>query len=111
MGLANTLSALLNTALLVFALRRKQPKFTYDGIGTLLLTLAAAAGIAGLVAWGWNHAIEVWCGVGPIWARSLGVFGAIGASGGVYVGLCIVWKLGPAMELLNLAQKIRRRRG
>ena len=110
MGLANTLSALLNTALLVFALRRKQPKFTYDGIGTLLSTLLAAAGIAGLVAWAWNRVIESWCGVGPIWARSLAVFGAITASGLVYVGLCVWWKLGPAADLMVLAQRILRRK-
>jgi len=101
MGLANTMSAALNTALLGYALRRKLPKFTYEGLGPALTTLAVAGLLAGAVAWGWSWTGQHWLGVQSVWARAVTVFGAIGLAGGVYGAFCLWRGLAPAQELLR----------
>ncbi|MBN9689791.1 MAG: murein biosynthesis integral membrane protein MurJ [Verrucomicrobia bacterium] len=104
MGLANTVSAVLNTALLVFALRRKLPKFTYEGLSSTVLVLGSAGLLAGVLAWGWSVAGQHWWGVERYWARGLTVFGAIGVASGAYFGVCWWRGLTPAREMVRLVR-------
>jgi len=59
LGVANTLSASLNLALLVYALRRKLSRLGLTGLVNTLLVLVPAAilagGVAGALAWLWDR--------------------------------------------------------
>jgi putative peptidoglycan lipid II flippase len=62
MGLANTMTAMLNVALLFFALRKKLKTLELAALRTSLLKILAASLVAALAAW-------ITCGT---WTRSLG---------------------------------------
>ena len=59
LSVANTLSASLNLALLVYALRRKLSRLGLTGLVRTLLVLVPdaifAGGVAAALAWIWNH--------------------------------------------------------
>ena len=111
LGLANTLSSTLGAALLLYALKRKLPKF---GLRELLPGLAAVAGaavLAALTAWGANAGWERAFGHAGLPARFGAVFVPIAAAGGVYVAAALWLKLPQARELRDLVSGRLRRRG
>ena len=105
MGLANTLSGVMNTVLLIVALRRKLPLFSFEGMGKVLICLAVSGCLAGAVAWAWNAFMEQTFGVQGFWVRSSSVFGAIGVAGTLYMGLCLWGGITPARDLFRLFQR------
>lgn len=105
MGLANTASAGLNTALLIYALRRKLPKLTYEGFGPAVQMMALGGLLAAAVAWGWSEAGQRWLGTATIWARAVTVFGAIGISSALYFGFCFWRQVAPAREMVRLIHR------
>lgn len=104
MGLANTVSALLNSALLVFALRKKLPKFSFRDLAGNFAGVAAAAVAAGALAWITARGIQQQLGSLSLLARTVTVFGAIGAASLVYFGLALWLKLPQAHDFLELAR-------
>lgn len=104
MGMANTLSAALNTVLLVYALRRKLPKLTYDGFGPAMVRMAAGALLAAGLAWGISLLTRREWGTEGFWPRATAVFGGIGLSGAGYFALCYGLGVGPARELVALVR-------
>jgi putative peptidoglycan lipid II flippase len=104
MGLANTASAALNTALLVYALRRKLPKLTYEGLGSALARMAAGAVLAAALAWGISLLARREWGTEGFWPRATAVFGGIGVAGAGYFALCYGLGVGPARELVGLVR-------
>ncbi len=95
LGVANTLSASLNLALLVYALRRKLKQLDLDGLVRTLLVLVPAAVFAGVIA-----AVLGW-----LWERQLGhgtlpvQLGAVFVPGGIAVlvyWLVALWAKVPA---------------
>ena len=105
LGVANTLSATLNLALLVYALRRKLSRMGLTGVVNTLLVLVPDAILAGVVA-----AALAW-----LWGRYLGhatlmlKIGMVFVPGGVAVlvyWLVALWlKVPAAQEMTGLILK------
>ena len=108
MGLANTLSAVMNTALLLYSLRRALPRFGYRELGLNFLGVSGAGAIAALVAGGLCVAAQRALGLDGLLARSVTVFGAIAGATVAYFGLALWLRLPQAWELWGL---LRRNRG
>lgn len=99
MALANTISAIGNTALLFYALKKALPKFSLRELGPVLFSIGTVAGIAGVVAWTSHRWVESQWGHATVTTRLIGVFGPIVAAGLVYLGLGLWLKLEPAREM------------
>jgi len=109
LGVANTLSASLNLALLVYALRRKLSRLGLSGLVHTLLVLVPATILAGVIA-----AALAW-----LWERRLGhatlilKLGAVFVPGGIAVliyWLGALWARVPAAhEVANLIRGRLRR--
>jgi putative peptidoglycan lipid II flippase len=109
LGVANTLSASLNLALLVYALRRKLSRLGLTGLVHTLLVLVPAAILAGVIA-----AALAW-----LWERKLGhatlilKLGAVFVPGGIAVliyWLAALWARVPAAhDVANLIWRRFRR--
>ncbi len=104
MGMANTLSAILNSALLTFALRKKLPKLSIRDLAGNFAGVAAAAVVAGTLAWFAARGIQQQLGGASLFARTATVFGAIGAASLAYFGLALWLKLPQAHDFLELAR-------
>ncbi len=109
LAVANTLSATLNLALLLYALRRKLSRLGLTGLVRTLLVLVPDAILAGLVA----------AVLARLWDRRLGhttltlKAGVVFVPGGIAVlvyWLLALWlKVPPALEITNLAlQRLRK---
>lgn len=109
LGVANTCSAVFNTGLLLYALRRKLGKLEFHGLTrnlSLLFGAAAAAGVAGYLAAGW------WLGRfghGQLWTRAGAVFVPGALAGLIYWSLALAGKVPAASEVTNLIlRKLRK---
>lgn len=102
LALANTLSAVGNTALLLYALKKALPKFALREFGPVLLSVGALALAAAVVAWGAHRGIESYWGHETMTPRLVGVFGPILVSTLVYLGLGMWLGLAPARDLWQL---------
>lgn len=104
MGLANSASAIVNTALLGYAIKRKLPKLAVRDLLPNFASVAGAALLAGLAAWG----VARWSGVAfgqtALWAKTVTVFGAIGVASVFYFALALWLKLPQARELMELVR-------
>ncbi len=102
LGLANTLSATMNMALLLYALRKKLKTLDLQALRKPLFVLGSAAIIAGGVAWA----------AASYWAAHLGharfifklgeVFVPIAAASLVYLAFAMIFKTGHVTELAGL---------
>jgi putative peptidoglycan lipid II flippase len=111
LGIANTISSVVNVSLLLYALRHKLKKLELEPLRKALLPLLLAGAVAGLIAWsGWQ-----------IWERSLGHDTIALRIGAVFVPATLAslayllatdWaKVGHAREITQLIlAKIRRPR-
>ena len=102
LGIANTVTSLVNVGLLLYALRRKLKKLEMTSLRAELLPLALAGTVAGLIAWyGWRF-----------WEQSLGhetlalKIGAVfvpAAAAGLAYFLATAWaNVGHAQEISQL---------
>ena len=102
LGIANTVTSLVNVGLLLYALRRKLKKLEMTSLRAELLPLALAGAVAGLIAWyGWRF-----------WEHSLGhatlalkigaVFVPATVAGSVYLLATAGAKVGHAREITQL---------
>jgi len=93
LGIANTITAMLNVGLLTYALRRKLKRLEWQPLRATLLPVAGAGALAGLVAWGgWR-----W------WECALGHWTLALKLGAVFVPACVA---GLLYWLLTLAGKV-----
>ena len=109
LGVANTLSATLNTALLIYALRRKLKHLGFASVVQTLLVLVPTAVLAGIVAYA----------LGWLWDRHLGhatlvaQIGMVFIPGGlavlVYWAIALWLKVSAAQETADLILKRFRR--
>ncbi len=107
LGLANSLSATLNLALLYYALRRKLQEVAPGLWRRELPGLLAAVAVAGQAAW-WSHRLWEQClGHGNLALKLGAVFAPALLAGAVYLGLAAVFKLGAAAELRALLRRWR----
>jgi putative peptidoglycan lipid II flippase len=102
LGIANTITSMLNLGLLAYALRRKLKKLEWQSLRATLLPVAIAGAMAGLAAWwGWRT-----------WERSLGhatlvlklgaVFVPAAVAGLIYWGLALLCKVPAAKDITSL---------
>ncbi len=102
LGIANTVSALFNAALLAYALRRKLKHLGWQELRAALNPLLAAGVAATLVAWlGWQQ-WEAHVGHSGLLARLGAVFGPALLAALVYWGIALWLKVPAAGEMLRL---------
>lgn len=105
MGVANTMSAVLNVYLLVFALKKKLSKLEFSDLKPLLFQMAGIGLIAGVVAWGSNWAWEEYVGNGNLFQRTGAVFLPIALSAGIYIALLHWMKVPQAGDVLGMLRR------
>ena len=111
MGVANTMSAVLNVALLVYALKRKFKTLDFSDLRPLMLQMTGVGLVAGLVAWGayvfWDQRI----GSETLFARLGAVFVPIALASGVYIGVLLLLRVPQAHDIWELILgRVRRRK-
>jgi putative peptidoglycan lipid II flippase len=102
MGLANTLSALMNVGLLAFALRKKLKTLGWSELRGSVVPLLGAAMVAGVACWG---ALAFWTqhhGHATLWMRLGEVFVPMVLGAVVYFGLAWWLKVPAAREMVGL---------
>ncbi len=102
MGLANTISAATNSALLLYAIKRALPKFSLREFLPNVTNVAGAAALAGVTAWGGNLLWERQFGHAHLPQRLGAVFLPMALAGAVYLSLALWLKLPQAHEILGL---------
>ncbi len=105
LGIANTASALINTSLLVFALRKKLKTLDLAMFNRALRALIPAALAAGVIAWyssGW--CARTW-GSHTLAAKTLQVFLPATLAGLAYCGLAFWLKIESAREIFAVVRK------
>lgn len=108
LGLANTLSAVCNTALLIYALRRKMPKLAFAELRQSALPLLGAAVVAGLGAWVTYWGIERTWGHQTLVPRIAQVFLPMIVATSLYLGITLWQRIPVATELLTFLQRNKR---
>jgi putative peptidoglycan lipid II flippase len=105
LGIANSLTSMLNTALLLFALRKKLARLELRPLRQPLVATLAAAALSGQVAWLAASMWEQFLGYQTLLLRLGHVFGPMCLAGGVYFGLTLFLKVPAAQDLLGLARQ------
>lgn len=110
-GIANTLTSVVNVALLVFALRKKFARLDMEPLTKTLLPLCLLATAAGLIAWEswqlWEHQI----GHASLFRKIGAVFVPAMLAGLVYLLVAFALKIEAAKELLVfMLAKFQRRK-
>lgn len=110
LGIANTMSAVVNMSLLFYALRRKLKTLELGGLKKDLIVLSAAAVMAGVTAWA----------LAGFWAGRFGhdhlatrlgeVFVPMTVASLVYFGIATAFKAGHAKELSEIVRRKLQRR-
>jgi putative peptidoglycan lipid II flippase len=110
LGIANSVSATCNASLLLFALRRKLGRLELKTMRNLVIQMAGAALVAGLIAWSMSDWWENAIGSAGLWRRLGAVFVPMTAASLAYWMITLWMKIPPAMEIGNLVtQRIRRK--
>lgn len=99
LAIANSLSSILNSALLVYAFRRKMPKFDLRSLAGPMGTMVVLGLAAGALGWALSRLWEDGIGhAGKV--RQFGaVFGPAVAAAVVYLGVGLAMRMKPALEL------------
>jgi putative peptidoglycan lipid II flippase len=110
LGVANTVTSVLNAALLLFALRKKLGKLELKSLRVTLRPLMLAALLACVAAWcGWEF-WEQWLGHETLALKIGAVFVPAGIAGGIYWLLALLCKIPAAKEMTDFAlAKLKRR--
>ena len=109
MGMANTASSFLNLGLLIYALRRKFTRLTFEDMRRSIFSVTTTAVFASLLAWGSSLGIESVFGNQSLLARLMGVFIPLGLASVVYFGLSLWLRIPAASEVwLLLKSKLDR---
>ena len=103
LGVANTVTSIVNVWLLLYVLRRKLGKLEMESLRATFLPLAIAGVAAGLIAWSgwrfWEHALRH-----ETLALKIGaVFVPAGVAGLVYWLVALAFKIPAAKEMVEFA--------
>ncbi len=104
MGMANSVSSFLNLGLLIYALRRKFQKLSFEDLVRPVASMVTAGVLAGLIAWGSHLVIDGIVGHGALLSRTLGVFGPLILAGSAYVGTTLWLKVPAAEDVVALVK-------
>lgn len=107
LGVANTMSAVLNVSLLAFALRKKLPLWEWDGLRRETALLFPAALLAVVTVWSASRAWENMLGHGSLVLKLGSVFVPMLAAAAVYFGAAWLLKYPAAREIGGLLRKVR----
>lgn len=110
LAVANTLSAGFNTALLLFALRKKLARLEMAGLPQTVFTLVGAAAVAGAVGFGLYHFWDARLGHANLAVKFGAVFVPAALAGAVYWLLAMWAKVPAAKEMSSLIGQRGRRR-
>jgi putative peptidoglycan lipid II flippase len=110
LGLANTVTSLINVTLLLYALRRKLKTLAVERVRETLPALVGSAVVAGGIAWGAARFWTLQIGHSNLWSKLGEVFLPMAVASAVYLGLTVWLKTGHAAELWSLV-RARVRRG
>ena len=105
LGIANTVSAVVNVYLLFHALHRKLGKLELAAVRAALLPLALAAALAGTAAWFTHRLCEQQFQHASLAGRLVVVFGPLTAAALVYWMLALWLKIPAAAELASLLRR------
>ena len=109
LGIANSLSAVFNVGLLLYALRRKLQVLELAALRQNLPRILAATLLAGMAAWWLASGWERWIGHGGLWQKIGAVFAPGAAAALLYAGLALWLQVPQAKEIAGLLrQKFRR---
>lgn len=108
MGIANTLSAIANTVLLGYALRKALPKLEFASLIPNAAAVTGATLLACLTAWGSNALWESHYGHKVLWSRAGAVFVPMILATLVYGAAAWFMKLPQFSELRSLLARRRR---
>ena len=103
LGIANTLTSLVNVALLTFALRRKLKTLNLATLRRPVSLLALLAVIAGAVAWGGWRLWEQQLGHASLALKIGAVFVPAGLAGSLYWLIALFCKIPAAKEMTDFA--------
>jgi putative peptidoglycan lipid II flippase len=110
MGLANSMTAAMNSGLLLYALRRKLGRLDFSRLQGSIFALAGVALAGGAVAWLAFRAWENRFGHELFWLRMCAVFIPAGLAAIVYLGLIRCFHIGYGSEAIDQAMaKLRAR--
>jgi putative peptidoglycan lipid II flippase len=105
LGIANTLSAVINVVLLGYALRRKFKQLDYTDLFKQTSKLLLPAAVAGGIAWGGTALwIKVW-GSASVAHRIGAVFAPMVLATAAYAGLALMLKVPAAQEVLDAVRR------
>jgi peptidoglycan biosynthesis protein MviN/MurJ (putative lipid II flippase) len=102
LGLANTLSSVINVALLGFALRKKIAGLQLRPLWQQTPALVGSALLAGAAAWGLSFWWEARMGHGNVGLKVASVFLPAFAAALVYFGLCWRLKIAYMSDILRM---------
>jgi len=102
LGIANTMSACINVAFLLYALRQKLGRLELDELRRALLPMAVAILIAAAAAWASGYEWERWIGHGALPQKIGAVFVPATLAAGVYGLVALLVKLPAAIESRDL---------
>jgi putative peptidoglycan lipid II flippase len=109
LGIANTLTSLVNVGLLFFALQKKLKRLEMRSLKKILPQLLIITIFAGLIAWATWHLWENRLGHGTIALKIGAVFVPAGIAGGIYWSLAMLCKIPAAKEMTEFSlAKFRR---
>lgn len=103
LGAANTLSAIFNVGLLFYALRRKLGHLGIGELRKMLVPVFASGIVAGVVAALSSQQWEQHFGHRGLIMRMGAVFVPMGAASLAYFGVALAFRVGPALEMGQLA--------
>jgi putative peptidoglycan lipid II flippase len=105
LAVANSLSAMFNTALLFYALRRKLAKLEFVGLGRNLGILLAASVLAGVAAYGVFRWWDGHYGHATVAVKIGAVFIPMTVAGLIYWALAMSAKVPAARDVTNLLRR------
>lgn len=109
LGVANTLSAIINTALLLFALRKKLARLEMPGLPKEILILSGAAIVAGTAAWWLYHFWDGHFGHATLAVKLGAVFVPGALAGGIYWSIATLARIPSVNDLTRLMlRKLRK---
>jgi putative peptidoglycan lipid II flippase len=110
LGIANTITSIINVSLLLFALRKKLARLEMASLRKFLPLLLVITAIAGFIAWSGWRLWENKFGHGTIALKIGAVFVPAGIAGGFYWLSALVCKIPAAKEMTEFAlAKFRRK--
>jgi putative peptidoglycan lipid II flippase len=110
LGLANTLTSIVNVSLLLFALRKKLARLEMESLRGAVLPLVICGTVAAAIAWfGWKF-WEQKIGHATLALKVGAVFVPAGIAGAFYWLAALAWKIPAAKDLTDFAlAKFKRR--